>query len=345
MDSSLFVFPVIIAFTISLIGTLFSLKYFPRWGIVDRQESHSTHTHIGVRAGGLSIALAFLSTMFLFFEGFEHITGVVIASILIVIVNFIDDVKNISRYFRFFVEIIAAGIVVAAGVGMVAITSPFGGFYDLTVGTFTLWGIEISPIADLITMVWIVGLMNVINWLDGMDGLAGGVSSIAAFVLFILSLSPFVAQSEMALVAVILFASIMGFLPFNFYDGRIKLGDTGSKFIGFILAVTAILNQGKMATFALVLGLPILDAAWVIMRRIFIDKKSPFHGDQGHFHHRLLRAGFSKRQTVVIMWCFAMSFGILALLLHNARAKLWGLLIMMLIFVIWSIWILKREKK
>lgn len=340
----MYLYPALVAFGISLMGILLSLKYFPKWGIVDRQEKHSTHTRIGVRGGGLAISIAFLVTMFFFFEDFYHITGVIVASILIVFVNFVDDAKNISRYFRLFIEIIAAGIIILSGVGMESITSPFGGFYDLTVGSFMLGGFEISPIADIIALVWMVGLMNAINWLDGVDGLAGGITSIAAFILFILSLSPIVGQPEMALMAIILFASILGFLPFNFYDGRIKLGDTGAKFIGFILAITAILNQGKIATFVLVLGLPILDAVWVVLRRVFIDRKSPFHGDKGHFHHRLQRAGFSKRMTVIIIALFSVAFGMLSLILNNAQEKLIGLIGMSMLFILFSLWVSNKEK-
>jgi len=333
----------LLAFTFSLLGILLSLRYFPKWGIVDRKEDHSIHRKIGVRAGGLSIFVGFLIAISIYYPIDLRFIGVLSAAALVVIVNFIDDAKNISRYWRLFFDIVVALIVIGFGVGIENITKPFGGVIDLSVGTFNFYGIEISPLADFLAMVWIVGVMNVMNWLDGLDGLAGGVAGIASLTLFGLSLLPFVYQPEMALVAITLFGAIMGFLPFNFYDGRIKLGDTGSKFLGFMLAVTAILNQGKVATFFLVLGLPILDAAWVILRRIFVERRSPFKGDTGHFHHRLLRAGFSRRKTVLILWAIAAMFGVLALVLSNATEKLIALVSMTVVLVLFFSWIVKKE--
>ena len=324
---------------------MLSLRYFPRFGIIDRMEAHSTHTKMAVRGGGLSIFIAFCLTLLLFLDIPKHFIGVFIALSLIVCINFIDDMKNISRILRLTIEIIAAVVIVSSGVGMETITSPFGGYIDLTTGTFDFLGIEISPLADVITIFWMVAMMNVMNWMDGVDGLAGGVSAISSFVLFVLSLLPFVDQPDMALLAIILFGAIMGFLPFNFFVGSIKLGDTGSKFLGCILAITAILNQGKIATFFLVLGLPIFDFIWVIGRRLFIDKKSPMIGDTNHFHHRLIRAGFSKKQTTLIMWSISLVFGILALVLDNAFEKLLGLLGMMVVLFIFSWLVVQKDKE
>jgi len=331
-----------IALIISLIGILLSLKYFPKFGIVDRMESHSTHKKIGVRGGGLAISIAFFITITIFVPDLIKYWGVFLASIIIVGINFWDDVKNISRYFRLAMEVLAAFIVIFSGIGIETITSPFGGFFDLQVGTFSLYGVEISPVADFFLILWVVGLMNAVNWLDGLNGLAGGISGISSIVLFVLSLLPFVNQPEMAIFAIILFGSILGFLPFNFYDGRIKLGDTGAKFLGFMLAITAVLNKGKVATFFLVLGVPILDFLWVFFRRIFIDKKSPFHGDKSHFHHRLLKANFTEKQTVIIMWGISLLFGLVALLLDNALQKLVALIVMLLSLSVLNLWIVRK---
>ena len=332
----------LLAFFISLLGIKLSLKYFPRWGIMDRQESHSIHKKAVIRGGGLAIFLAFIFTVMIVLPEWKPFLGMMLGATLIVGVNFIDDIRSLPWYLRLGVEFVAAILVIWFGVDIDIITSPFGGIIDLSWGAFTVAGFEISPLADGFAIIWIVGLMNVFNWLDGLNGLAGGVGAIASLVLFSLSLLPFIHQPEMAIIAIILFGAIMGFFPFNFFKGQIKLGDTGSKFLGFMFAVTAILNKGKLATFGLVLGLPLIDFAWVIFRRMFIDQVSIFRGDQGHFHHRMLKAGFTQKQTVVVLWTISAIFGVLALVLRNAQQKLIGLLIMFLVLVGFAIWVVKR---
>lgn len=333
------------ALLLSTIGILLSLKYFPKWGIVDRREAHSTHIKTAVRGGGLAIGLTFFVVAFALGGLSGNVQALVFPALIVLIINFLDDAFNINRYLRLATDIGVGILVITSGVGIETITSPFGGFWDLTGHSFMLGSIEISPIADTLALLWIVAMMNVLNWVDGLDGLAGGIAAITAFVLFGLSLLPIVNQPTTALLAIILFGSIMGFLPFNFFAGSIKLGDTGAKFLGFTLAVLALINQGKFATFALVLGLPLFDFGWVLFRRICIEKKSPFHGDTGHFHHRLLRAGFSRRSTVLIMWCISAIFGSMALFLSTAWHKLLGLIGMGIFLLLLAVFVYRKEEK
>jgi UDP-GlcNAc:undecaprenyl-phosphate GlcNAc-1-phosphate transferase len=164
----------------------------------------------------------------------------------------------------------------------------------------------------LLVPLWIVLMINVINWLDGVDGLASGVGLIASIILFILSISKEVNQVSTAILSIVLAGSLLGFLPFNFNPAKIFLGDIGSMFIGFMLAIFAIISGGKFATAALVLGLPILDALWVIASRL-INHQVPWQADRRHLHHRLLDAGFSQRQSVLFLYAVSIFFGIIAL--------------------------------
>jgi UDP-N-acetylmuramyl pentapeptide phosphotransferase/UDP-N-acetylglucosamine-1-phosphate transferase len=169
--------------------------------------------------------------------------------------------------------------------------------------------------------------VNTINFLDGLDGLAGGVSGIAFFVLFFLSLTPTVLQPETAFLCIILAGCALGFLPYNFHPAKIFMGDSGSYFLGFMLAVLAIIAGGKIATALLVLGFPILDAFWVILRRI-LSFHSPFIADKKHLHHRLLEVGLSQRQAVGLIYFLSLCFGAVALFLQTGKQKSIALLVL-----------------
>jgi UDP-GlcNAc:undecaprenyl-phosphate GlcNAc-1-phosphate transferase len=130
--------------------------------------------------------------------------------------------------------------------------------------------------------------------------------------LFFLSLAPFVNQPATALLAIVLAGAGLGFLKFNFNPARIFLGDSGSMFLGYMIAIIAIISGGKLATAGLILGIPILDAAWVIARRVLSGEK-PWKADRKHLHHRLLDAGLSQKQTVILYWAFSALFGGIAL--------------------------------
>ena len=193
--------------------------------------------------------------------------------------------------------------------------------------------IELGNWTYLFVPLWIVLIINVVNWLDGIDGLAVGVSSIASLVLGFLSLTPFVSQTSTALMAFLLAGASLGFLIFNFNPAKIFLGDSGSMFLGFMLAIFAIISGGKLATAGLVLGLPILDAFWVIIRRLY-HHQAPWRADRLHLHHRFLDAGFSQRQTVFIMYAISATFGVIALATRTSgkvRASLALLLLMIAI--------------
>jgi UDP-N-acetylmuramyl pentapeptide phosphotransferase/UDP-N-acetylglucosamine-1-phosphate transferase len=179
----------------------------------------------------------------------------------------------------------------------------------------------------LATVIWLVGITNAINWLDGLDGLAAGVSGIAAVGLLSVSFS--LSQPAAGLLAAALAGSCLGFLRHNFNPARIFMGDGGSYFLGFALAAISIVGPAKRLTSVslllplMILSLPLADMSAVIMGRLKAGR-SPFYPDRRHLHHRLLRAGFSHRRTVVVIYAFTQWLASIALVLANAEMRfLW----------------------
>jgi UDP-GlcNAc:undecaprenyl-phosphate GlcNAc-1-phosphate transferase len=187
-------------------------------------------------------------------------------------------------------------------------------------------------LADLFTIVWLLGMTYTTKFLDGLDGLVAGISVIASVTLFFLSLQPNVMQPETALICIILGGASLGFLFWNFHPAKIFLGEGGSTFIGFMLGTLAIISGGKIATALLILGIPILDVLWVILRRI-INRKSPFRtADRKHLHFRLLDLGLSHRGAVLFLYFISLTFSVVALLFQG-KEKVLALGILCLLMV------------
>jgi UDP-GlcNAc:undecaprenyl-phosphate GlcNAc-1-phosphate transferase len=228
-------------------------------------------------------------------------------------------------------------IVIVSGTRIEYLNNPLGGFinFDTLRYNFTLFGagLSITPLADFITLIWIVGIINVINFLDGLDGLAAGVSFFSAVSIFFVSLLLTVYQPATALLSAILAGSLLGFLPFNFNPAKIFMGDSGSHFLGFALAILAIISGAKMATAFLVLGFPILDGLLVVCKRV-IRGGSPFQADKSHLHHRLLDIGLSTRAAVIFIWLLTIAFGLVDILSTTYGKMLSAiLLIVVMIFL------------
>ncbi len=197
-----------------------------------------------------------------------------------------------------------------------------------------------TAIAILFTLFWIVGMMNTINWLDGLDGLAGGVTAVAALLLFIHTLR--LEQNSLAPLCLALLGACLGFLPYNFHPARVFMGDSGAMYLGYFLAILSIIGGAKIATALLVLGVPILDVAWVIIFRLSRGR-SPLQADRGHLHHRLLDLGLSQVQIVLLFYGFCAGFGALALLLPSGLYKLFALVVMVTVIGGVLRWLSRRE--
>ena len=296
-------------------------------GLADLPSPRKIHTKPVPRLGGVAIFLAFLIVVVGYSLGTHRLEfgpdkilmidrrlfGVILGALVLVIIGIIDDVRGLSPWKKLTGHLLAGVLVVAFG-----ITIPYirlGGGAHIDLGNWLLnlnllgYGVQISVWGDLITVLWIVIAINTMNFLDGLDGLASGISIITAVALFALSFS--LSQWPMALLALIFAGSVVGFLPWNFNPAKIFMGDSGSMFLGFMLGVLSVISGGKVATAFLILGIPLLDVLWVILRRI-MHKTSPFQADKMHLHHRLLSVGLTQRQAVIVLYLIAIVFGIVA---------------------------------
>lgn len=173
-----------------------------------------------------------------------------------------------------------------------------------------------GAIAAAITILWIIGMINSINFIDGLDGLSSGIGVIAALTLGVISLT---AASGAPYVAVLCFAlagALLGFLRWNFHPASIFVGTSGVMFVGYTLALLSIMGVAKVAVAMLVLAVPIIDAFWIIVRRI-ARKRSPFVPDRGHIHHRLLDVGLSQKQTVLLIYGLCIGLAVLSFVLSG----------------------------
>lgn len=303
------------AFIMTLAGVFAALKIFPRIGLIDRPADYGLSRKSIPYSGGLVIFLVFLICSAIFVKMSVSVIGVMTGGFLLTFVSFLDDRFRISPWIRLAVQIFAAVIVIAAGTRIEIITNPFGGV--VTLGDF----------AAIATVLWLTGMTNVMNWIDGINGLASGVSVIAFGIIFLLAIRPdfhVIDQTDTAFMAIILAASSLGFLLFEFHPAKILMGDVGTMFLGFMLGILAIFSGGKIATAFLVMGFPILDALIVVVRRI-LRKKSPFSGDLTHLHHRFLDLGLSPRKALLVNYALAAGFGAVALFGSNAQEKLVGI--------------------
>ncbi|MCL5984992.1 MAG: undecaprenyl/decaprenyl-phosphate alpha-N-acetylglucosaminyl 1-phosphate transferase [Actinobacteria bacterium] len=306
----------------------------------DEYDRH-IHTDNVPRMGGVGLYMAFWSILILA-NGINRLTlGIIVGSTIILLAGVWDDLRELSAWKKFIWQLVAAGVIVVSGLSINTINNPFGGiiqldYYVIPVIKISGTVYNFAPFADLFTIFWIVGMMNTLNFIDGLDGLATGISTIAAFVLFGLGFGVGGDFFFGSLLAIILAGITMGFLPFNFHPAKIFLGDSGAMFLGFMIGVISILSRAKVATTLLVLGFPILDLAWVALRRL-VQRKSPFKPDRGHLHHRLLDAGLNQRQAVLLLYFICGAFGIASFFLKGSYEELVALILLFLMMMALSI--------
>ncbi len=280
--------------------------------------------------GGLAIFYGFVISVLCFAVIDRQVMGLLIGSVIIVTVGVIDDMRDLNAKVKLLFQLIAAGIAVYFGVEIEYVANPLAQWIGPQYINLGLWSIPI-------TMVWIIGVTNAVNLIDGLDGLACGVSTIASVAL--LSLTLISQNLNAAIVAAALAGAGFGFLPYNFNPAKIFMGDTGSTFLGFVLACISI--QGIMKMYALIsiavpvliLGLPIFDTLFAIMRRI-AKKKPIMSPDRGHLHHRLLDMGFSQKQTVTILYTLTSILCLTAVVMAMKDAMRGLILIFAVLFVL-----------
>ena len=331
----LYLKPFLIALISSLVFTKALILFARKYKLYDEIKENKIHQKNIARFGGVAIIVSFLLAIFLsgdlIFDSLKW--GMVFSCLVILLFGFYDDLKNLSWKKQLLGQIIVVLIMIYTGLSIDYIANPFGGSeFRLDTLQYFVFGIEYSVFGSLFILFWIVGFMNVMNWLDGLDGLAGGVGIIGAGTLFFLSISSLVNQPPLGIISLALVGAILGFLFFNFYPAKIFMGTSGSMFLGFILAILAIFSGGKIATALLIMGFPILDAAWVIIQRIKAGEPI-FKGDARHLHYKLLKEGFSQKKVVLFIYLICLSFGISAIVFQGV-GKVLALMVLFVLFYV-----------
>lgn len=327
------VFSFVIAFVFSFAMTPVVKRFAFKIKAIDvPKDNRRMHKRPIPRLGGLAIIFGFMVSILCFGEMTKSLAATLIGAMIIAVMGIVDDVKALDAKPKFLIQIIAALIVVLCG--------------ELRIKVFTnpiIWsGLPYIVLPEWVSIVfsvlWIVFITNAVNFIDGLDGLAAGVSAIMT--VSMVFIAGRLGEYSVAIIGTALMGACFGFLPYNFNPAKIFMGDTGSTFLGFILATLSI--QGVFKSYAvisfavplLILGLPLFDAIFAMIRRI-MKGQSPMHADRGHLHHRLIDMGFSQKQTVFILYAISGVLGITAVILAESgalRAVL--LLICVLIFLL-----------
>lgn len=296
---------------IALAATPLAKAVARRVGAMDvpKDERRMHHTPIP-RMGGMAIFLGFLISVLLFADISVQVRGILLGSAVIMILGVMDDILTLRALPKFFVQILAAVIVVLHGC---RIDQVFG------------WQLP-HWLSYCTSVVWIVAMTNAINFIDGLDGLAAGVSAICAGAMLVVAML-LVPQGNSMTAAILLAAVVggcVGFIPYNFNPAKIFMGDTGSNFLGFILSAISIFGLFKTYAFIsfavpfMVLGLPIFDICFAVIRRL-LRGQSPMHADRGHVHHHLIDMGFSQKQAVALCYLVTAILGLAAVTLTGRR--------------------------
>ncbi len=240
-----------------------------------------------------------------------RLAGLLIGGTVVFIFGLLDDIFELAPLPQFIGQFIAASIAILFQIFIEYFNNPFTGEQTAP------WSFIVTV---TLSFLWLVGMMNTMNWLDGADGLAGGVTFIAGATLFINSafrVEP--AQTSVSLLHLALMGSALGFVIYNFFPARIFMGG-GATFLGYTLGALAIIGGAKMATILLVMGLPLLDSVWQVVSRVR-KGRSPFVGDRGHLHFRLIDLGVGQREIVIGYYGFCAFFGVLTLVTGSRLFK------------------------
>ena len=293
------------------------------------RDARRMHKRPIPRMGGLAIFMGFLSAILIFGKFDVQMLSILLGAMIIVVLGIFDDIVALGAKFKFCIHIIAAAIPVCIGGLKIEFFTSFNPFSN---NPYFSLGILTIPV----TILWIVGITNAVNLIDGLDGLAAGVSSIAAMTMLAVGL--LTNEVMVAIVMAALAGSCIGFLPYNFNPAKIFMGDTGSTFLGFMLATMSIEGFFKfyaVISFAvpfLILGLPIFDTASAIMRRL-MEGRNPMSPDRGHVHHRLVDMGFNVKQAVAILYAISGTLGLAAVILTTSGEAKAMILILAVILV------------
>lgn len=318
---TMYVIVFIIALAVTLTISPLSATLGRRLGLADRPGGRRRHQGEISRLGGIALFAGFATAGLVVFasthmgvwpamgaEDRKLLSGVLLGSGLMFIFGLWDDRYELPVWPQFAAQFGAAMVAISFDIIIERVTLPLFGYT-----VFPFW------ITYPLTIFWVMGMINTINWLDGLDGLAVGVTAIASLLFAVHAFA--LGQTIVALFPLALAAACLGFLPFNFHPARIFMGSSGAMFLGYAIASLSILAPAKVATALLVLGLPIIDVLWLIIRR-WRQRGNPTIAGRDHLHYRLLDLGLSQRQIVFLYYLFCATFGLMALVIADRIFKL-----------------------
>lgn len=309
-------------------------------GALDIPDERKVHKKPMPRMGGLGIYSGFLLGYMIFGEHTPAMNSILIGSFILLVTGMLDDIKPLKPIPKLIGQLIAALVVVFYGKILLLDASFFGIYIN-----FDLWSYPI-------TILFILGCINCMNLIDGLDGLAGGISSI--FFLTIGIIAYF--QGRVGLTVVLTFimlGSTLGFLVHNFHPAKIFMGDSGSMFLGFIIAIITLLGFKSIITSSIIIPLcilvvPILDTICAIIRRK-LKGESIGTPDKNHFHHQLLRQNHSIRTTVLIIYLITAMFSVTSIIWLLVDMKfgyiMYGILMLILMIFVFKTDIIFEHKK
>ena len=322
---------LLVAFLVSLIVAILVtplvIKFAIKIGATDKPSDRKVHEKLMPRLGGLAIFIGVIAGYFSAGLYEAKITGIIVGALIIIILGIFDDKYEISAKIKLAGQALAATAVIGSGLAIEVLNIPFLGIFDL--------GLFSYPI----TLFWILAITNAINLIDGLDGLSAGISSIVFASIFFLA---FTGDKFLIMaLSLILLGSTLGFLFHNFHPAKIFMGDTGSMFLGYSIAILSLLGLYKSVTLfsfvvpVMILGVPIFDTSFAIIRRL-INRKPISAPDKSHLHHRLLALGLSHRNTVLVIYGFGLIFSIAAISFETLTLR-WAIFTVLFILIAFEI--------
>ena len=307
------------AFALALIFSPAAIKLAPKIGAMDvPKDGRRMHTKAMPRFGGLAIFIGTIASLAIYGGQNEKMIPVIIGGTMIYLLGVVDDLKNLDAKVKFGGQILVAVLMYYMGLRIKFITNYFGE------GTLHFG----EAVCFVVTVLWIVGITNTINLIDGLDGLAAGIAAISSLCIAYVA---YIHGDEYGMMIVCLAmlalaGSCLGFLPFNFYPAKIFMGDGGSLFLGFMIAALSVIGPLKRSTViavvvpVIVLGIPIFDTFFAILRRI-VNRKPIMEADKGHLHHRLMASGYGQRRAVLMLYGISAIMGMAAVLVSRELYK------------------------
>ncbi|RAL57943.1 hypothetical protein BLD25_01140 [Candidatus Gracilibacteria bacterium GN02-872] len=327
---------------LSLILILIFKKLFYKINILDNPEKYGKKRKPIPYSMGVVFFIGFFTISY-FFVNYNYKLGLIwIFGLIITTISFLDDRLNVSPKIRLIIQITIGAIIGLTSIKIGYVSNIFGGIINLETYNFQLFGLTIYIIPLIFTIIWYVFVFNSLNWSDGIQGNTSGVSFISFLILFLLGVILFNREFDYDLInnaefimktSLILVGIILPFWYFDFKE-KILMGDSGTMFLGFMLATLAIISGGKIATVLVVFGIYSVDAVYVILRRVLSGKNPLKGGDFIHLHDRLLKIGLTRNQILFTIYSLSLLFGLTGLFLEKTgKMIVFGIIVVIVIFI------------